>query len=232
MPHRIYLDSDDAIPGSTTIQPFRRRQVASISRPETVKQIRQKVLRAVNAKDFTRAIAILNRLIAHHSATADDYNNRGLVYLWSEQPYKALRDFNQAIALNPDLPAAYNNRANYYAAQGAKESAIADYDRTIDLNPFHIRARINRAVTLRELGRYDVALDSLEEALLFRQMTGEVYAERGRTYHLRGDWNCAVSDYRHALTFFPEVGAKNVQSAAHRRQQITLWLTHLETIAS
>ncbi|MDB9525632.1 tetratricopeptide repeat protein [Oscillatoria sp. CS-180] len=232
MSRRIYPESDVIDIGSTMVQPFMRRCTSYAARQESVKQIRKKIRQAVDNRDFIRAIALLNRLMAKHTATAEDYSNRGLIHLWSGHPYKAIKDFDQAIALNPNLPAAYNNRANYYAAQGAKESAIADYERTIDLNPFHVRARINRAITLRDLGRYDAALESLEEALLFRKMTGEIYAERGRTYHLRGDWNCAIADYRHALTFFDTHTHTTMPEMPSRRRQIMIWLNHLQTAAS
>lgn len=194
---------------------------------ESVQQVRQRVLQAVDKGDFVRAIAILNRLITMYPTSAEDYNNRGLIHLWSGAQHKAFWDFNRAIALNPELPAAYNNRANYYAGQGAQARALADYERTIDLNPFHIRARINRAITLRSLDRYDEALEGLEEALLFRQMLGDIYAERGRTYHLRGDWNCAIADYRRALQCFSQKIHQAKSPGRSRQQQLTTWLNQL-----
>ena len=197
---------------------------------ESVQQVRRRVLQAVDKGDFIRAIALLNRLITQFPASAEDYSNRGLVHFWHGAFHKALLDFERAIALNPDLPAVYNNRANYYAAKGAKESALEDYERTIDLDPFHIRARINRAITLRELGRYDLALDGFDEALLFRQKVGEIYAERGRTYHLRGDWNCAIADYYRAIEIFAQ-SSDETSTPLRRQQQIAGWLKELTSAA-
>lgn len=231
MAHQIFPDFSETRVDALPLQSSTVESTISSCLPESVKQIRRKAMQAVNKGDFIKAIAIFNRIVIHHTASAEDYNNRGLVHLWSGHAHKALLDFNRAISLNPELPAAYNNRANYYAAQGAKESAIADYERTIDLNPFHVRARINRAITLKELGRYDAALDALDEALLFRQMTGEIYAERGRTYHLRGDWNCAIADYKRALKFFPIIEGENTVTVHPRRRQIMDWLRQLQVAA-
>ncbi|HEY9889393.1 MAG TPA: tetratricopeptide repeat protein [Candidatus Obscuribacterales bacterium] len=228
MARRIYLDSHEISPDAALVTVATRRAPSCAARPESVAQTRQRVMRAVDMGDFAKAIAMLNRLLTHHPTSAEDYSNRGLIYLWSGHPHKALRDFNHAIALAPELPAAYNNRANCYAAQGQLEAAIADYERTIDLNPFHVRARINYAITLRELDRYDAALEVLDEALLFRQLAGDIYAERGRTYHIRGDWNCAVADYRRALKFFPLPLADAPLSISPRRQQVMGWLTELQ----
>ncbi|MEO1300363.1 MAG: tetratricopeptide repeat protein, partial [Cyanobacteria bacterium J06636_16] len=161
-----YRSSEGADSGvKATQMPTQRRLISK--RAESIEQMRQRVSRAVRHRDYPNAITTLNRLLSAYPCSAADYSNRGLVYLWSGDSHRALLDFNRAIALNPALASSYNNRANYYASQGARESAIEDYDRAIDLNPFHVQARINRAVTLRELRRYDAALDGFEEALIF-----------------------------------------------------------------
>ncbi len=199
--------------------------------PETVEQSRRRVRQVAARGDYARAIALLNRLIACHPDSAEDYNNRGLMLMQSGKSRKALLDFNQAIALNPELSGAYNNRANWYAAQGNLAKAIADYEYAVDLDPFYVRARINKAVTLRELGNYDEALNGFDEALLFRQLEREIYAERGRAYHLRGDWNSAIADYRRALKSSTAASGNSPMTLKSRRQQIMMWLSQLYTAA-
>jgi tetratricopeptide (TPR) repeat protein len=230
-PRRIYLKSDTVGTDEVLTQSQGQPHEALSVFPESVHRIRKQISRAIAQGDLIGAIALLNRLVINEIATAEDYNNRGLVYFWTGSSQKAFWDFNRAITLNPELPAAYNNRANYYAAHGAQENALEDYERTIDLDPFHVLARINRAITLRELGQYEAALDGLDEALLFRQKQGDIYAERGRTFHLRGDWNCAIADYRRALLFFP-INNQNANSASQlRRRQIMAWLRQLDHAA-
>jgi len=199
--------------------------------PESAKAVRKRVQLAVQRGDFPKAIAMLNRLIIQGLGTAEDFNNRGLVHLWNSHPHKAIRDFNHAIRLNPELPAAYNNRANYYATLDDQQNALADYDRAIDLNPFHVRARINRGITLRKLGRLDEALEGLDDALMFHQLNGEAYAERGRTYHLRGDWNCAIADYRRALATLPTAIAETTGVEPSYRYRVMTWMSDLSTVA-
>jgi len=235
MTRQTYPDSDESAAKAVTIQvsPQTRPSIQLHSQDgthtfrESIAQVRKRVLQAAKRGEYRSAIAILNRLLISHPDSAEDYSNRGLIHLWNGEPRKALRDFNRAIAIAPDLASSYNNRANYYACQGARESAIADYDQAIDLNPFHVRARINRAITLRELRRYDEALDGLDEALAFHQLTGEIYAERGRTYHLRGDWNSAIADYCRALRCFQSKQTTNSPLMPSRLKQVTLWLTQL-----
>ncbi|PSN18326.1 hypothetical protein C7271_13070 [filamentous cyanobacterium CCP5] len=179
---------------------------------------------AVAHRQFEQALTILNQLVARCPREARYYCNRGLVYFQAGQFLEALADFNQAIGLSQHLDQTFNNRANCYAALGHIEAAIADYAQAIDLNPFNIKARINLAVTLRELERYDEALDLLDEALVFNQLSKHVYAQLGRTYHLRGDWNAAIAYYQQALD---ALQAENSGSDQPLQRQLLGWWRQL-----
>jgi tetratricopeptide (TPR) repeat protein len=179
--------------------------------------------------NYTEAIALLSQLLYRCPENAIDYNNRGLVYFQAGQLDRAIADYNRALDINPLLAKAYNNRANYYAACGNLLAALADYDRALDLNPSYVRALLNRGITLRDLGRYEAAIESFDIALLLGQLEGHIYAERGRTYHLWGDWNCCVSDYRRALDLLPQYSSANTDPAIRLRAQVEAWLNQLLT---
>jgi tetratricopeptide (TPR) repeat protein len=189
--------------------------------------LRSRAWRSAQQGNYTEAIALLNQLIHRRPHNAVDYNNRGLIYFQSGETQKAFCDYNTALQLNPKLASAYNNRANYYAACGELAVAIADYDRAIDLNPSHVRAWINRGITLRDLGQYEEAIDNFEIALLFGQLEGHILAERGRTYHLWGDWNCAIADYHRALTQLPFFDNSGDITGYRLRLQLENWLNEL-----
>jgi len=159
---------------------------------------------AVRHRQYERALYLLNQLIGRHPDGATYYSNRGILHLWRGHHEAALDDCNQAIELEPTLDQAYNNRGNCYAAMGLSVKALIDYEQAVDLNPFNSRARINLGVTLRSLGDLDAALNCFDEALHFYKLLAFIYAERGRTYHLRGDWNCAIADYRRTVAAIQE----------------------------
>ena len=188
--------------------------------------LRSCALKLAQQGDYTKAIALLSYLIDHHPENAVDYNNRGLIYFQSGDRQKALRDYNKALDLNSKLASAYNNRANYYAACGQLTAALSDYEQALDINPHHVRAWINRSITLRDLEEYGEAIENLEIAMLFGQLKGHIWAERGRTYHLWGDWNCAIADYRRALAKLPLLKDKDV-IGYRLRLQIETWLNEL-----
>jgi tetratricopeptide (TPR) repeat protein len=172
--------------------------------------------------DYLGAIALLTQLISRHPNDAVNYNNRGLIYFQSGQREKAIADYNKALQLNPELDSAYNNRGNYYASVGQLAEALADYEKALDLNAGNIRTWINQAITFRELGLYDLALENLDMAVILGCLEDHIYAERGRTYHLRGDWNCAIADYQRALKELPPSGA-----SGRLRLQVETWMSQL-----
>lgn len=175
---------------------------------------------------YAEAIALLSQLLRRDPLNAIDYNNRGLVYFQAGKFDSAIADYNKALELNPHLANAYNNRANYYAACGNLVAAIADYDQALDLNPSYVRAWINRGITLRDLERYEEAIENFDIALLLGQLNGHIYAERGRTFYLWGDWNCCVADFRRALEVLPQHESSS-DPASRLRSQVEKELNQL-----
>lgn len=173
--------------------------------------LRQQSLFAAQRGQFAQAIAGFNLLINRNPDSATDYNNRGLVYAQQGNWDAALQDYNEAIHLNPDLAHVFNNRANYYAAQGDLFAALSDYQTALELDANNIRAWVNQGITFRELEMFSAAIDNFNQSLWLVQqecdsteqvlLSAHVHAERGRTHHLFGDWNCALSDYYLALDY-------------------------------
>jgi tetratricopeptide (TPR) repeat protein len=201
--------------------------VLRLSSAEQETILRQQALAEAQHGNYAEAIAIFSELIDRNPNNANHYSNRGLVYFQSGQPAAAIGDYNRAIKLNPRLDSAYNNRANYYAAQGQFLEAILDYDIALDLNPANVRAWINQGITFRELEMHDRALESFDLALCLGKLEGHVYAERGRTYHLRGDWNCAVGDYHRALEKLAQPSTNFDNSGLKLYLQVETWLDEL-----
>jgi tetratricopeptide (TPR) repeat protein len=187
-------------------------------------ELRQMASFKVKQGNYTDAIAILTHLLSQNSRSSIDYNNRGLIYFKSGQYALALKDYNQAILLNPRLDNAYNNRANYYISVGNLGAALKDYQNALNYNPTSFRALLNQGITYRELGLYDLALENFDLGLLLSEsLKYRFYAERGQTYHLRGDWNSAIADYQRAL-LQPSFNS----SPSVYRQKVLEWLSTLQ----
>lgn len=187
-------------------------------------ELRFQVKEKASQGDYVLAIAFLDQLILLCPDNAADYNNRGLMYFRNNQIVEALCDLTQAVEINPNLDSAYNNRANCHAALGELAEAIADYDLALDLNPTNLRAWINQGITFRELGMYELAIENFDIALIIGNaaLLERIYLERGRAYHLRGDWNCAVADYQKALKILD-----NQPNQTNYRRKAMTWLDEL-----
>lgn len=202
--------------------------------------LRQKALHEIKQGNYTAAIELFSLLIKRNPQNVTAYNNRGLLYFQNGQFSHALADYNNALQLNPKLAKIYNNRANCYASMGQPMEALFDYERALDLNPANTHARINQGITFRELEMYEHAIETFDLALQFDQMlsgsrstetatsiAGHIYAQRGRTSHLAGDWNYAVADYRRALLALPPSNTALLDVSKRLRLQVKNWLDEL-----
>ena len=186
-------------------------------------QLRASVEEKAAQGNYAVAIALLNELLKIRPNSAMDYNNRGLMHFRNNQIVEAFTDLTKALAINPKLDSAYNNRANCHAAQGNLDEAISDYDLALDLNPGNVRAWINQGITFREMGMYELAIENFDIAsVLGNSLQERIYGERGRAYHLRGDWNCAVADYQQAIALLSVR-----QDLRKYREKVKIWLSEL-----
>ncbi|MEB3213505.1 MAG: tetratricopeptide repeat protein [Leptolyngbyaceae bacterium] len=190
-------------------------------------ELRQEALHEARTGRHNNAIALFDELVSREPLNASHYNNRGLVYFQMDKFDQAIADYNKAITLNPELDSAYNNRANYYACKGQLLSAILDYDVAININPDNVRAWINQGITFRELYMFERSIECFDTALNLGQIEGNIYAERGRTYHLWGDWNMAIADYNRAIALLPFSADDLTSSSARLRLQVELWIDDL-----
>ncbi|MBW4470715.1 MAG: tetratricopeptide repeat protein [Stenomitos rutilans HA7619-LM2] len=215
-------------------------RTASLSLAEQDALLRQKALYEIKQGNYAAAIDLFSLLIERNPQNVTAYNNRGLLYFQNGQFSYALADYNSALQLNPTLAKIYNNRANCYASMGRPMEALFDYETALDLNPANTHARINQGITFRELDMYEHAIETFDLALQFDQMlsgaraaepttsvAGHIYAQRGRTSHLAGDWNYAVADYRRALLALSASNTTQLRVSKRLHVQVKRWLSDL-----
>lgn len=232
--HRPQLGGKQTAPDRSNVRS------ASLSFAEQDALLRQKALYEIKQGNYAAAIDLFSLLIERNPQNVTAYNNRGLLYFQNGQFTYALSDYNNALQLNPKLAKIYNNRANCYASMGRPMEALFDYETALDLNPANTHARINQGITFRELDMYEHAIETFDLALQFDQMlsgsstaypitsiAGHIYAQRGRTSHLAGDWNYAVADYRRALLALSASNTALLEVSKRLRRQVKHWLGEL-----
>jgi TolB-like protein/Flp pilus assembly protein TadD len=117
----------------------------------------------------------------------------------------ALDAAQTAKRLAPDLPDADLALADYqYRIKLDYPGALASYEEVLARQPRNQTALIRRAFTLRRLGRFDAAIESLSAAMDVDPRDSFPCMDRGVTRFLAGHLDLAEADFRRALSLNPE----------------------------
>lgn len=158
--------------------------------------------------------------------SASPYSSRGIYYLGSGEPQKALADFNRALELDSAFPEIYLNRGNAFYDLNIYDSAVSDYSRSIikdKINPS--KAYINRAKSHSALGRLDNALKDYTTALKYEpEEVYAVYSDRGIVFARLGLLDEAIADFKNALRINPhsKMAYENLQYAQMLKQKVSM----------
>ncbi|HEY2011642.1 MAG TPA: tetratricopeptide repeat-containing glycosyltransferase family protein [Rhizomicrobium sp.] len=143
--------------------------------PEVAAGLFDLVIELHRKREYTKALPVLNRLMASHPGMAALYVQRGSLLLAMKQFEGALSDFDQALIVDPLNVEGHFGRGAAFQAQANLHAAINSYDRALELQPDHAFALNNRALVLRELGQvheavqsYDAAIDLMPDCPDFR----------------------------------------------------------------
>ncbi|UIX33313.1 tetratricopeptide repeat protein [Streptomyces sp. GQFP] len=117
---------------------------------------------------------------------------------------KALGEYEQAVALDPELERAYYGRGVTRAEQRDYAAAIADLDRADELAPDTARVLFVRGDYHRILGHHEKAVRDLDRAVALGPDLAGAWASRGVARHGTGDTEHALADLDRALELDPE----------------------------
>jgi len=137
--------------------------------------------------------------------SAEDYFNSGISRNGKGQYDEAIRDFNEAIRLNPNVAVYYSNRGYSYLEKGQHDEAIRDCTEAIRLNPNRVEAYNNRGYIFHAKGQYDEAIRDYTEAIRLNPNESVYYNNRGNSFHAKGQYDEAIRDYTEAIRLNPNV---------------------------
>ena len=133
------------------------------------------------------------------------HNNRGVAYKVKGEYDLALKDYDQAIQLNPNAASHYNNRGIIYRLKHDYDRAIADYDEAIWLKSDYVAAFYNRALTYADKGDYGRALSDFEVVLKFNPKSALALYARGWMLLKKGDSEAGNADMAAAKAITPDI---------------------------
>jgi tetratricopeptide (TPR) repeat protein len=128
--------------------------------------------------------------------------DRGVAYYFKKDYQAAIKDYDEAIRLDPKKSRAYTNRGAAYKGLGRNDRAIADESEAIRLDPLYPEYYDNRGLSYAENGDYDRAIADYNEAIRLAPQANFL-TDRGDSYNRKGDLDRAIADYDRALALNP-----------------------------
>lgn len=121
------------------------------------------------SEDWGRRIAGCTRVIESGSASPEErataYANRALVFSLQGRYGDAIRDYDDAIRIEPDFAVALNNRAWAWFKWGQGPKGLADVERSLVLNPLSEHTWDTRAHIRQVMGNFAGAFADYEQAV-------------------------------------------------------------------
>ena len=168
---------------------------------------------------FESAIEVLTKAIKE-SATAENYDMRGIAYTAHEQYAEAIADFSQSLQKQANTPGVLNNRGRAQYLNGDYKLAKIDFDNAIRYSPKHFVAMLNRALCLMAQDDLDSALKDLNAAIALNKEFPEALNNRGVVYSRTKDYARAVADFSAAIKIDAAyIDAYGNRAAAYRDMQ-------------
>jgi tetratricopeptide (TPR) repeat protein len=157
------------------------------------------ILKQNNAsiRDLSLAIKLNSfKDFATFNARANTYYERGNFRM-------AVKDYNAALALYPQLPEALLNRGSILQFQGKYNTALKDFDALLQIDPenFGAYAHNGRCWSFIFLKQLETAMAECNESLKLNDQISETYDSRALLYEKLGKLDLAEADYQksHAL---------------------------------
>ncbi|NXL07253.1 TTC6 protein, partial [Mesembrinibis cayennensis] len=137
------------------------------------------------------------------TTTAPLLTNRGVINQLMGYLPCAIKDYQQAISVDPNYALAYFNAANIYFHNRQFSQAYCYYSKVLQLDPRNESAVMNRAITNMLLNNIEEAKEDFEKAICLCPFSAAVYFNRANFYNGLKQYELAEKDISTALSIQP-----------------------------
>lgn len=116
----------------------------------------------------------------------------------------ALRDFTEALEIEPSNVGVLQSRARVFGLRGEHTLALLDMDEAIQIAPEEPSLYISRAIAHGEMENFDAAYRDLEQAKRLAPKEGDIYNIEGGLRMQQDDYAAAVAAFDRALELRPD----------------------------
>jgi tetratricopeptide (TPR) repeat protein len=156
---------------------------------------------------------VFSRRLAADPRDADSYYRRAVARGLRKDYDAALKDFADAIRINPDEPAYFIARGGLWNSRGEYDRAVADLDEAIRLAPKSAENYHWRGVTRHVQKKLDDAIADYTKAIDLDPDAIMTYHWRAKAWEAKGDLDRAIGSYDAAIDRFPKVPIPLVERA-------------------
>jgi tetratricopeptide (TPR) repeat protein len=131
------------------------------------------------------------------------YENRGLMFIETEDYQNAISDFNEALLYDTSNSTLYFNRGYTQALSGNYESAIKDYSRAISNDSTNAKIFVNRGDLWSGVEERQKAIFDFTSALSLNNKDELAYFNRAKEFAKIEMFEQAIDDYSMAIILNP-----------------------------
>ena len=128
---------------------------------------------------------------------------RGNAYRMKGDSERAMRDYEEAVKLDPRNPSGYVYRGLMLSASGDHAGAIRDLSEAVRFDPKMYRAFYNRAGDYMAMENLPLARRDLDEAIRLYPKYARAFVRRGAVHAYQGQMEEAERDYKKATVLQP-----------------------------
>jgi tetratricopeptide (TPR) repeat protein len=172
--------------------------VGLISRPDDLNLIETRIDVLIEQDKFETALNDLNKAIEFEAATKF-LARRGKVNRNLKNFDESIKDFSNAIKLNPLEPLYFVERAITWSAKKAFDEAMDDCDKAIAMNPEFRTAYACKGHILRMFEKLDEAMIELNRSLALDEKNPVALTGRALVWYAKEEMEHCEQDLRRAL---------------------------------
>jgi len=131
-------------------------------------------------------------------------NNLGALLDRLEHYEEAIRAFDKAIELNPDVPVAWYNKGVALANLEKHDEALRAFDKAIELKPDYATAWDNKGVALGNVGRYKESLAAHNKAIELKPDYANAWNNKGVALENDGRDEESLAAHNKAIELKPD----------------------------
>ncbi|KAI4060668.1 tetratricopeptide repeat domain 6 [Homo sapiens] len=137
------------------------------------------------------------------STTAEFLTNRGVIHEFMGHKQNAMKDYQDAITLNPKYSLAYFNAGNIYFHHRQFSQASDYFSKALKFDPENEYVLMNRAITNTILKKYEEAKEDFANVIESCPFWAAVYFNRAHFYYCLKQYELAEEDLNKALSLKP-----------------------------